>query len=142
VASLRRLGLAAAALAVAATGCGGGGGRSPEDVVRAWSRALNANDNRAAAALFATDAHIVQSGETIFHSRADAVEWNASLPCAGKLEDVSVQGDDVTATFLLDERPHHVCDSPGGHAGVIFRIRDGKIVLWHELVEQDTGQTA
>ena len=115
-----------------AVGCGGS--RSAEDVVRAWSAALNAGDNEAAADLFAPGAEIVQSGRIVrLGTHEDAVAWNAALPCSGKIVDVETDGDTVTATFLLDDRTMSPCDAPGAQATAAFRIEDGKIVLWHQL---------
>ena len=107
---------------------------SPAQVVRAWSKALNANDNAAAAALFAHNARIVQGSLDVrLESRALAVGFNAALPCAGKIVDLRVSGDRVTATFLLGERPRHHCDAPGTKAAALFEIRNGKIVLWKQI---------
>jgi hypothetical protein len=117
---------------VLAVGCGGS--RSPEDIVRAWSEALNAGDNDAAADLFAPGAQIIQSGRVVrLETHDDAVAWNASLPCSGRIVDVETEGDTVTATFLLDDRTTSPCDAPGAQATAAFRIDDGKIVLWHQL---------
>jgi len=107
---------------------------SPAQVVRSWSKALNANDNAAAAALFAHNARIVQGSLDVrLESRALAVGFNAALPCAGKIVDLRVSGDRVTATFLLGERPRHHCDAPGTKAAALFEIRNGKIVLWKQI---------
>jgi hypothetical protein len=125
-----------------AGGCGGGSNR--EDVVRAWSDALNAGDNEAAADLFSPGAQIVQGGRTVrLETHEDAVAWNASLPCSGRIVEVETDHDTVTATFLLDDRPTSPCDAPGAQATAAFRIEDGKIVLWHQLDggEQEAGPT-
>jgi ketosteroid isomerase-like protein len=130
----------ACALALA-TGCGGGG-RSAEEVVRAWSAALNAGDNEAAAELFAPGAQVVQAGRVVrLATHQDAVAWNASLPCSGRIVELSIRGDTVTATFLLDDRPTSACDAPGARATAAFQIEDERIVLWHQLDgEPDQGQ--
>jgi hypothetical protein len=120
----------------------GGGGANREDVVRAWSEALNTGDNEAAADLFAPGAQIVQGGRTTrLQTHEDAVAWNAALPCSGRIVELSTDGDTVTATFLLDDRPTSPCDAPGAQATAAFRIDDGKIVLWHQLDgdDQETG---
>lgn len=125
--------LAAAALA----GCGGEEPASSEEVVRAWSRALNAGDNGAAADLFALGARIEQAGFVLtVRSRADAVAWNARLPCSGKITTLSVRGETATATFLLFDRRTSRCDAPGGRATAVFTVRDGKIVRWHQTASQ------
>ena len=125
--------LAAALLLALLAGCGGGKA-SPESVVRAWSKALNAGDNQGAADLFAPGAQVVQ-GQVVLRLRthADAVVWNAGLPCSGKIVALSTSGATVTATFLLGDRPTSACDGPGHRATAVFRIRSGKIVLWHQV---------
>ena len=107
---------------------------SPAQVVRAWSKALNADDNAAAGALFAPNARVVQGPLDVhLRTRALAVRFNAALPCAGKVVELRVSGDRVTATFLLGERPRHHCDAPGTKAAALFEIRNGKIVLWKQI---------
>ena len=125
---------AAALLLALLAGCGEGGKASPESVVRAWSRALNAGDNQAAADLFAPGAQVIQGPVVIkLRTHADAVVWNAGLPCSGRIVAISTRGAMVTATFLLGDRPTSACDGPGHRATAVFRIRGGKIVLWHQV---------
>ncbi len=117
-------------------GCGSGGGRkaSPASVVRAWSSALNADDNESAASLFAIDAQVVQADRSRrLHTHREAVQFNASLPCSGRIVDLELRGNEVKATFVLGDRRSSACDGPGERAGAIFRIRKGKIVLWHQV---------
>ena len=112
------------------TACGAHETRSAEDVARSWSAALDRNDNDAAARLFADGAKIVQNGELVLANHADAVRWNRTLPCGGKILSVSQRrGVEVLVVFRLEERPQHRCDSPGAQAAALFRVRDGKIVL-------------
>jgi hypothetical protein len=114
-------------------GCGGPKPASPEQVARSWSAALDRSDNEAAALLFAHGARIVQNGELTLSTHADAVRWNAALPCGGKIVSVSRRNSvDVLVVFSLEERPQHACDAPGQKAAALFRVRDGKIVLWHQ----------
>jgi limonene-1,2-epoxide hydrolase len=123
--------LAASAL-VAIAGCGGSP-PSTESVVRAWSQALNTDDNERAADLFARNAEIVQGDSvTTLRSHRDAVRWNSSLPCSGRIVSITAKGQTATATFLLGDRQHSRCDGPGEHATAIFRVVKGKIVLWHQ----------
>ncbi len=118
---------------VVASSCGSSA-QSAEDVVRAWSQALNAGDNEAAASLFAPGAQIVQAGRTTrLETHDDAVAWNSALPCSGRIVELETDGDTVTATFLLDNRATSPCDAPGAEATATFEIEDGKIVLWHQL---------
>jgi len=128
--------LAAAALA----GCGGHASASPEKVARAWSAALDRNDNEAAARLFADDAKIVQDGELELRDHAAAVQWNAMLPCGGAITSVTAQSKtEVLVVFKLTERPEHRCDGPGTRAAALFRVQDGKIVLWHQTQAPPAG---
>lgn len=129
------------ALLVAA-GCGGGGSPSAASVARAWSAALDHNDNEGAARLFAEDAKVVQGGELVLRDHAAAVQWNAMLPCGGVIESVTTQSStDVLVVFRLDERPQHRCDGPGTRAAALFRVEDGKIVLWHQTQAPPPGET-
>jgi limonene-1,2-epoxide hydrolase len=113
-------------------GCGAGP-PSAESVVRAWSQALNVDDNQTAASLFAPDAKIVQSGQVItLRTRQDALAWNSALPCSGRILSIKSRGQTATATFLLGNRQHSRCDGPGERATAIFRVVRGKIVLWHQ----------
>jgi hypothetical protein len=120
-------------IAVLLAGCGGTGAASPLSVVRAWSTAINRGDDEAAGALFAPGAVVVQAAETTLGTHADAVRWNAALPCAGRIVGLSTDGNEVTATFVLGTRPGHVCDGPGQQAAAIFTIDHGKITLWHQV---------
>ena len=123
------VGLASVALLA---GCGSGT-PSAESVVRAWSQALNDDDNNRAADLVARDAQVVQAGrEFTLKSHADAVAWNAALPCSGKIVSIDSHGNTATATFLLGDRRHSRCDGPGDRASAIFKVVEGKIVLWHQ----------
>jgi hypothetical protein len=124
---------ATALLVALLAGCGGGKA-SPESIVRAWSKALNAGDNQGAADLFAPGAQVIQGRIVIrLRTHADAVVWNAGLPCSGRIVALSTRGATVTATFLLGNRPTSACDGPGHRATAVFRIRGGKIVLWHQV---------
>jgi hypothetical protein len=117
----------------------GGAGASPESVVRAWSHELDVDDNEGAANLFAPGATVIQGSEVlVLQTHADAVAWNAALPCSGQIVSISSHGDTATATFLLGDREHSKCDGPGGRATAVFRVHKGKIVLWH----QTSGSTA
>jgi SnoaL-like domain len=115
------------------TSCGGGD-PSPESVVRAWSQAVNSDDNAAAARLFARDARVIQGvSSRRLQTFAQARAWNASLPCSGRIVSLRERGDTVRATFLLGNRPRSRCDGPGERAHALVRVREGKIVLWHQL---------
>lgn len=130
-------------LAVLLSGCAGGS-TSPESVVRGWSTALDRGDNDGAARYFAAGAQVVQGGTiTRLRGEADATAFNRSLPCAGRIVDLRVEGSDVTAVFVLGNRPGSVCDGPGQKASAVIRVRGGKIVLWHQVaaVQSSPGDT-
>jgi limonene-1,2-epoxide hydrolase len=124
------------------TGCGGGS-PSAESVVRAWSAALNQDDNNTAGSLFAKNAEIVQGGHVLtLRTRHQAVAWNSALPCSGRIVSIHTRGQTATATFVLGDRRHSRCDGPGQQATAIFRVVHGKIVLWHQTTTQGpTGPT-
>ena len=119
-------------LVLLASGCGDSQ-PSAQSVVRAWSQALNAEDNKGAADLFAPGAEVVQ-GSTVIHlqTHAQAEAWNSSLPCSGKIVSIRSHGETARATFRLGDRQHSRCDGPGQRATAIFRVVKGKIVLWHQ----------
>jgi len=120
-------------LAVLAAGCGGDP-PSPESVVRAWSTAINTGDNEGAAALFAEGAEVIQLGRSItLDSEAEALSFNASLPCSGLILAITERGDTVTTVFRLEDRETQPCDGPGVEVRARFRVRDGKIVQWRQL---------
>lgn len=130
--------LLAAVLSMAAGGAAQAAVK-PAAVVRAWSRALNANDNEHAARLFARNARVVQPGVDVrLSSHRLAVAFNDALPCAGKVVEVSVSGNRATAVFVLGERPKHHCDAPGVKAAALFVVRHGKIVLWQQVPVPET----
>jgi hypothetical protein len=107
---------------------------SPPAIVRAWSRALDANDNETAGKLFAPGARVIQPGVDVRVSPTLAVEFNASLPCGGKIVRLTRQGNRVTAVFLLVHRPKHTCDAPGQKAAAVFTIsKRGLIVRWQQI---------
>jgi len=134
--------LVVALLAVVALGgCGGHKTPSAEDVARAWSAALDRNDNAAAGALFAPNATVVQNGSLRLADHDQAASWNALLPCGGKITSIDRRSpSDVVAVFDLKERPGHVCDAPGRQAAALFRVRGGKIVLWQQVPVPSAGQ--
>jgi limonene-1,2-epoxide hydrolase len=118
---------------VALTACGARRTANAESVARAWSAALDRSDDEAAATLFASSAEVVQNGVLVLRTHRQAVAWNRTLPCGGRITRVIRQAkDQVLVVFRLTERPGHRCDGPGQDAAAVFRVRDGKIVLWHQ----------
>lgn len=113
---------------------------APAAIVRAWSSALNANHNAAAARLFAPNARIVQGPlDARLTSPQLALAFNASLPCAGRIIRLTVKGNRATATFVLGPRPRHTCTAkPGEKAAAVFVVSAGKIVLWEQVAVPKT----
>jgi limonene-1,2-epoxide hydrolase len=106
---------------------------SAESVVRAWSQELNSGNNQGAAKLFAPGAEIVQAGMTLrLATQEDAIAWNTALPCSGRIVSIKTTGETTRATFVLGDRQQSKCDGPGQQATAIFRVKNGKIVLWHQ----------
>jgi len=123
---------------LALSACDGGSAPSAEKVARAWSAALDRADDGAAAKLFAPSAVVVQDSELVLRTHADALAWNATLPCGGRITRVIAQRkDQVLVVFRLTERPGHRCDAPGVDAAAVFRVEDGKLVLWHQTQPPD-----
>ncbi len=137
----------ALALALALPGCGGGGdgdtdtsaalppGHTSVLVIDEWVRTLSRGDVSGAADLFALPSEVENGTPPVsLRSRADAVLFNRSLPCGGKLVRARPDGRFIAATFRLTERPGGDCGSGAGElARTAFLIRDGKIAEWHRL---------
>jgi hypothetical protein len=117
---------------VALAGCGAA---SPEEVVRAWSDALNHGLNEDAGAFFAAGAHAVASDgrEVVLATAEEATAFNASVVCQGKIIALSSAGEQVTATFLLDQRGTFACPAPLTVDTAVFTVEGGKIVRWEQL---------
>jgi len=97
-----RLSLVCLATAVLILPACGSSPPSTESVVRAWSQALNTDDNEQAANLFAPGAEVVQPGQVLtLRTHTEAVQWNAGLPCAGRIVSIESEGQTATATFEL-----------------------------------------
>jgi limonene-1,2-epoxide hydrolase len=123
--------LALALLAIA--GCGGEP-PSAESVVRAWSESVNRGDNAAAARLFAHGATVVRDGNVrTLRSYNAARVWNAALRWCGRIVSVRARGATVRAVFVVGRRRDFGCLGPGQRSHTLFRVHEGKIVLWHEL---------
>jgi len=117
---------------VVATACGGSAGPpSPSEVVRAWSDAISADDNEAAGELFAAGAIIVRGLlPVVLRDREAAELWNARLECSGEVVELEADGETVSATFVLGDRPSGPCGGRGARATVIFHVREGLIRTW------------
>ena len=90
----------------------------PAEVVRAWSHALNANDNEHAARLFAHNARVVQPGvDVLLNSHALAVAFNASLPCAGTSRRGEREGQPGDGDVRPGRAPEASLRRPGREGG-------------------------
>jgi hypothetical protein len=139
------------ALALLAAGaCGGGDettdtvgtgvelpdGHDSVAVIDEWVRTLREGDVVGAAELFALPS-VVQNGTppTRLDTRAEAIDFNRSLPCGAELVRARRLGRLIAATFRLTERPGAgECGTGAGNlARTAFLVRDGKIVRWLRL---------
>ena len=85
----------------------------PTKVVESWSQAINASDDDTAAGLFAPAAVVIQDGRhTTLKGEPEALAFNSSLPCGGKIVKTSIEGNEVTATFTLTRRPVTCATAP------------------------------
>lgn len=115
------------------------------DVIRAWAEALTASDIDAAAGFFAIPSQ-AENGLTFdIETREDARFFNDSLPCGATLEETDAEGEFITATFELTERPGRgPCPGSGNLAQTSFVIEDGEIVEWRRVAlpgDESPGQT-
>jgi hypothetical protein len=105
---------------------------SDEQLIRGWSRALNAGDYRKAAGYFARDAVVEQVQEHRLPTLADAVVFNRGLPCRADVTGVEDEGSTSLASFRLKRGPGGPCK---GSARVRFTIKRGKFTEWRQLPE-------
>lgn len=105
-----------------------------KQVVRAWSRRLNAFDNVGVAKLFARPATFLQGGVALrLRTAEDIALWHRLLPCAGRIVSISVKGEFATAVFVLADGRNRRCDAPGAKAAAVFHVHAGKIVSWAQI---------
>jgi len=107
---------------------------SDAQVIEDWAQALSNGDVEAAAAFFAIPS-VAENGVFLeLESREDAIAFNESLPCGGKVKSTSTEGSFTTASFRLTERPGGGCGAgTGGTAQTSFVIEDGLIVEWRRV---------
>ena len=132
---MRRAQLFLVVLAVAAAGCGGSSHRTPAEVVRAWSAALNRGDEEAAAELFGPNAVFVAGDyQTVLRTREQALAFHREMVWCGPIVRLRAHGDEVEAQFSLASRRR--CERGGRERGsVYFRVRDDKIVFFDQIGE-------
>lgn len=105
------------------------------NVVRAWSRRLNAGDNRGVARLFSLPATLAQ-GATVLRltTYEQLTAWHAGLPCSGRIVSLTVSGRFATAVFVLGDRPRSRCEAAAGaKAAARFEVVRGKIRSWVQV---------
>jgi len=124
-------------LAVAAAGCGGERHKTPEQVVRTWSAALNRGDNEAAAALFGSKVKSVAGDyQRVLRTRAQTLAFNRELGWCGPIVRIARHGNEVVAQFSLATRAPGRCERGGRERGSVdFFVRDGKIVFFSQIGE-------
>jgi hypothetical protein len=108
-------------------------------VIRRWSDTLRGGDVIGAARYFAVPSLVqVQPGEPVYHltRRAQAVAFQAVLPCGARLLRAERDGRYVNALFRLTMRPGATCDAPGQTARTDFVIRGGKIIEWRRAPDE------
>ena len=108
-------------------------------VIREWSDTLRGGDEVGAARFFAVPSIVqIQPGEPIYHitRRAEAVAFQAVLPCGARLLRAERDGRYVNALFRLTMRPGATCDAPGATARTDFVIRHGKIAEWRRAPDE------
>ena len=77
-----------------------------------------------------------ENGTTLeIRSEQDAIDFNESLPCGAELLETASDGEVISATFELVERPGPgTCGSGSGEkASTAFVIEDGMIVEWRRI---------
>ena len=134
---MKQIGAFAAAIILISTailGCGGDNELTPEVTVRRWVEAVARDDNEAAASLFQEPATISQGGQTtLLKTHADALTWNAGLPCSAEIEHItSLTPDALLVRFRLASSTARACDGPGAAVEVDFIVRNGRIVSFHQ----------
>jgi hypothetical protein len=120
------------------------------EVIRDWAEALTHSDIDAAAEYFAIPSQAENGLTYDIETKEDARFFNESLPCGATLEETSVEGEFITASFELTERPGKgPCPGSGNLAQTSFVIEDGAIVEWRRVAlpeeqdpAQDSGQAA
>ena len=108
-------------------------------VIRRWSDTLRGGDEVGAARYFALPSIVqIEPGQAVFHitRRAEAVAFQAVLPCGARLLRAERDGRYVNALFRLTMRPGARCDAPGATARTDFVIRRGKITEWRRAPDE------
>jgi len=108
-------------------------------VIRRWSDTLRGGDEVGAARYFAVPSIVqIEPGQKTYRitRRAQAVAFQAVLPCGARLLSAVRDGRYVNALFRLTMRPGATCDAPGQTARTDFVIRGGKIREWRRAPDE------
>jgi hypothetical protein len=147
---------------IAFAGCGSGGDSSSPDattpaaenprtakadqedlaVITGWADTLGKGDVEGAADYFALPS-TAENGPVVVNieEREDAVAFNGTLPCGGRVIAARTNGDFTTVTFRLYERPGGDCGTGAGErATTSFQVEDGKIVDWRRVGDLPPAQ--
>ena len=113
-------------------------GSAPEGagrVIRSWAAAVRREDWGRAADLVSTRARVQTGGEVeTLATRNHVLAWNASLPCAAKVERMGGARGYAIVRFRLARRRGAACS--GGVGNVVraaIRVADGRIVSFYLL---------
>jgi hypothetical protein len=104
--------------------------RRVRGLLRAWTRAVQDNDDATAARFF--DPPVLVDAGSVFtlENRSQVVDFNSSLQCALRLHRVEPDGRFLVGTFTLAKRTKHACPSAGRTQKLALAVQDGKIVEW------------
>jgi hypothetical protein len=105
-------------------------------VIRGWLLALERQDYEQAAYYFAPNALIDQGRPFRLRTPAEAINFNASLPCGADLVRLKDEGRRVLAAFRLRAGPGGRCS---GVVRVRYTIRRGKFTEWRQLPNASPG---
>jgi hypothetical protein len=106
---------------------------SHERAIRGWSRALNAERYRDAAAFFIRGVIVDQGQEIQLITPAQILDFNQGLPCKADVTRVVEEKDDTLAYFRLKRGPGGACH---GTVRVRFTIHEGKFSQFRQLPGQ------
>jgi hypothetical protein len=108
-------------------------------VIRGWSDTLRGGDEVGAARFFAVPSVVqIEPGQPSYRitRRAQAVAFQAVLPCGARLISAVRDGRYVNALFRLTARRGATCDAPGQTARTDFVIRRGLITEWRRAPDE------
>ena len=111
---------------------------SEEKLIQAWIAALQVSDYKRAASFFARGAIVDQGFPDRLESRAEAIEFNRTLPCRAELTEAEDEGATTLATFQLYDGPGGPCT---GSVRVRFSILHRKFEVFRQLPDSPADDT-